>query len=76
MSLNNRLLNVLAGLMNLTTIISLLSLLILPMVWQYKLIDEAHIALVIFVSIVLGVVATINYISLGRFRIWNKLPAN
>jgi len=76
MSINKRLLNVLAGLMNLITAISILSLPVLPMFWHEEKLSESHIVLVIFVSIVIGVVATINYISFGRFRIWNKLPVN
>ncbi len=73
--MKNRLLNVLAGMMNLAIILSFLSLLIPLLLWRGDEVFEGVIIFGIVAIIISGAVATINYISFGAFRIWNNLPA-
>ncbi|UZK03401.1 hypothetical protein [Venatoribacter cucullus] len=73
--MKNRLLNVLAGMMNLAIILSFLSLLIPPLFWSSRDVVGGVIIFGIVAIIISGAVATINYISFGVFRIWNNLPA-
>ena len=72
MSFKKRLVNVFAGLMNLSFVVVVMSLFVLPLAWNHDF-NDSHVFLVIFVCILIAIIAVINYLAFGSLRLWNRL---